>query len=128
MRVLLICSFLAIPTCVAPPVAPPGAGGIRSADLREITAVVRATDSHPIIFINRIYESHPTPGSRPVTEVQAGPIQHGRVSNTPITVYERTDQVAVWVATDEGKSTGGSYLVAKRGNEWKIVRKSFWIR
>jgi hypothetical protein len=96
------------------------------ADLREITAVVQAADPHPIMSIHRVTESHPTPGSRPVTQFLLGP--DGRVSKMAITLYERADQVIVNVETEFDKSTGGSYVVAKRGSEWKIIRKSFWIK
>jgi len=95
-------------------------------DLEEIRTLITTATQEPIMGIHPVYADEPVPGSIPAKAYRAGPIKNGHVELTPITRYERTDEVSVMTGYRE-KLTGGSYLVAKTDGRWTIQHKSFWI-
>ncbi len=72
-----------------------------------------------------IYESHAASNSIPRKTVEVR-LEHGKVTNIPIIVYERTDRVSVRTGSD-ANLTGGSYIVQRVGHAWKVIDKGSWI-
>ena len=86
---------------------------------------MRAVTREPILDISPIYESHSVPGSIPQKTVEVR-IEHGKVVNIPIVVYERTDRVSVRTGSD-ANLTGGSYTVQRVAASWRVIHKGSWI-
>jgi hypothetical protein len=75
--------------------------------------------------MSAIYENHSVPGSIPQRTVEVR-LEHGKVVNIPVLVYERTDRVSVRTGSD-ANLTGGSYTVQRTGQTWTVIGKGSWI-
>jgi len=96
---------------------------ISQQDVRQISAIIRAVTPEPILSIDPVYERQRIPGSIPRETVELGLPKGGQIQTKPIVMYERTDRVGIQTGSQRNL-TGGSYIVQRVGNTWKILSKS----
>ena len=96
---------------------------ISQQDVRQISAIIRAATPEPILSIDPVYERQRIPGSIPREIVELGLPKGGRVQTKPMVMYERTDRVGIQTGSQRNL-TGGSFIVQRVGNTWKILSKS----
>jgi hypothetical protein len=82
-------------------------------DLAEISAVIRAATTEPILSIDPVYQSEQVPNSVPYNTIEIQ-IEHGMAINRPIVIYERTDRASVRTGSHRHLS-GGAYEVQRSG-------------
>lgn len=96
-------------------------------EIIEIETAIKAVTDESIFLIDSVISDDRTPDSIPVKFYSIRVADNGQVRSTPVTRYQKINEVSVLTGLP-GQKRGFSFLLRRMSNgKWRLLTKGAWI-